>query len=243
MGCSFFPVKTPRKAVCIVATLFFGGFLAMGIPGNVSWAAEEFPSREVKLVVPYAAGGAIDSAIRILANKTEKILGGPIVIINNTAGGGAAGALTVAQAKPDGYTLLVGTSGVLILKPLLTPEVRFRPTDFTPICRTVVTPLALLVTNEAPWKTLKELVEYAKGNPGKLRVTVGQAGTLVDVFINLFKGEAGIDMTNVPTTAGTAQTAALLGGHSELCMASVAQSASFIKAGRLRVLACTHQFP
>ena len=72
---------------------------------------------------------------------------------------------------------------------------------------------------------------------------MGQAGTLVDVLVNLFKGEAGIDMTNIPTTAGTAQTAALLGGHSELCVASVSQGASFIKAGRLRVLACTHKVP
>ena len=167
MDCSFFP-KTPRKTVCIVATLFFVLVLDKEIPGRVSWGAEEFPSREVKLVVPYAAGGAIDSAIRILANKTEKILGGPIVIINNTAGGGAAGALTVAQAKPDGHTLLVGTSGVLILKPLMTPEVRFRPTDFSPICRAVVTPLALLVTNEAPWKTVKELVELRKREPREI---------------------------------------------------------------------------
>jgi tripartite-type tricarboxylate transporter receptor subunit TctC len=149
----------------------------------------------------------------------------------------------VSQAKADGYTLLAGTSGVLILKPILTPDVRFRHTDFSPICRTIGIPTALWVTNEAPWKTLKELVDYAKVNPGKLRVTVGQAGTLIDVLVNLFKTEAGIDMTNIPTTAGTAQTAALLGGHSELCMASIAQSISFIKAGRLRVLACTHKIP
>lgn len=208
----------------------------------MSWA-EEFPSREIKLVVPYGAGGAIDNAMRILANRSEKILGVPMLILNNAAGGGAAGALTVSQAKPDGYTLLAGTSGVLILKPILTPDVRFRFTDFNPICRTVATPIALWVNNEAPWKTLKELVDYAKVNPGKLRVTVGQAGTLIDVLTDLFKMEAGIDMTNIPTTAGTAQTAALLGGHSELCIASVSQGISFFKAGRLRALASTHKLP
>ncbi|MFB3886283.1 MAG: Bug family tripartite tricarboxylate transporter substrate binding protein [Thermodesulfobacteriota bacterium] len=195
------------------------------------------------MIIPYAAGGAIDNATRILADKTEKILGTPIVVINNAAGGGAAGALAVTQAKPDGYTLLAGTSGVLILKPILTPELRFRHGDFTPVCRTTAIPLAIWVMNDAPWKTLKELVDYAKKNPGKLRATVGQAGTLIDVVMNLFKSEAGIDITNIPTTAGAAQTAALLGGHSELCMGSLSQGINFLKAGRLRALVSSHKVP
>ncbi|MEI9479107.1 MAG: tripartite tricarboxylate transporter substrate binding protein [Deltaproteobacteria bacterium] len=238
---SFF-VRILRKALFMGLIFFIMGVLLSGSFRDVSWA-QEFPSREIRLIIPYGAGGAIDNATRIFANRSEKILGVPVVVINNAAGGGAAGALSVSQAKPDGYTLLAGTSGVLILKPILTPDVRFRHTDFSPICRTIGIPTALWVTNEAPWKTLKDLVDYAKGNPGKLRVTVGQAGTLIDVLANLFKAEAGIDITNIPTTAGAAQTAALLGGHSELSIGSVSQGISFLKAGRLRALASTHKVP
>jgi tripartite-type tricarboxylate transporter receptor subunit TctC len=231
-----------RRALFAGFILFLMGVLLDGSFRDVCWA-QEFPTREIRLIIPYAAGGAIDNATRIFANRSEKILGVPIAVINNAAGGGAAGALTVSQAKPDGYTLLAGTSGVLILKPILTPEVPFRHSDFSPVCRTIGIPTALWVMNDAPWKNVKELVDYAKANPGKLRVTVGQAGTLIDVLVNLFKAEAGIDLTNIPTTAGAAQTAALLGGHSELAVGSVSQGVSFLKAGRLRALASTHKIP
>jgi tripartite-type tricarboxylate transporter receptor subunit TctC len=237
-----FRVRVSGKVLFVVSILSVMGLLLSGSIQDVSWA-QDFPSREIKLIIPYAAGGAIDNATRIFANRSEKILGVPLAVINNAAGGGAAGALAVSQAKPDGYTLLAGTSGVLILKPILTPDVRFRHTDFTPICRTIGIPTALWVMNDAPWKNLKEMVDYAKANPGKLRVTVGQAGTLIDVLVNLFKAEAGIDLTNIPTTAGAAQTAALLGGHSELAVGSVSQGVSFLKAGRLRALASTHKIP
>jgi tripartite-type tricarboxylate transporter receptor subunit TctC len=237
---SFF-ARVSGKVLFVVFVLSVS-LLLCGSARDVCWA-QEFPSREIKLIIPYAAGGAIDNATRIFANRSEKILGVPVVVVNNAAGGGVAGVLSVSQAKPDGYTLLAGTSGVLILKPILTPDVRFRHTDFSPICRTIGIPTALWVTNEAPWKTLKELVDYAKANPGKLRVTVGQAGTLIDVLANLFKSEAGIDITNIPTTAGAAQTTALLGGHSELAVGSVSQGISFLKAGRLRALASTHKVP
>lgn len=218
---------------------------SLGIAGpfiTVSWAAE-FPSKEIKLVVPYGVGGAMDISSRFLSEKVGKILGVPIVVVNNTAGGGAVGALSVVQAKPDGYTILAGSPGVCITKPMLSPELPYRYTDFTPVCMAIAQPAGIFVQNEAPWKSLKELVDYGKQNPGKLRTSVAFAGGGLHVLTELFKAEAGIDITVIPTKGGASQSTALMGGHAELCMDTYTPSITYVKAGRLRALAGTHNVP
>lgn len=209
---------------------------------GVSWA-QEFPSREIKLVVTHGAGGGVDIPARIFSGKAEKIFGVPIVVVNNTAGGGVVGTLSVIQAKPDGYTLLYTVAGTIITKEILTPDLPYKHTDLMPICQAVVMPVALFVQNDAPWKTLKEMVDYAKKNPGKLRATVAGAGGFMDVLINLFKAEAGVDITVIPTKGGLAQSSALMGGHSELCVDTIANNVDFLRAGRLRAIVGTHKIP
>jgi len=232
--------KTSRNPFVILLISFLVSFATTEYFKDVS-GAEEFPSREIRLVVPYGPGGAVDIGSRLFADKVEKILGVPVVVVNNNAGGGAVGTLSVSQAKPDGYMLLATTTGLLVLKPMMTPELSYRYTDFTPICRTYDIPAALWVKNEAPWKNLKELVDYGKKNPGTLRASGGPAGSFLSVLINMFRTEAGIDIAIIPTTGGTAQSAALMGGHAELCMDPIASSISFLRAGRVRVLASTHK--
>ena len=205
--------------------------------------AQEFPSKEIRLIVPIAPGGGVDTVARILSEKVETILGVPIVVVNNAAGAGVVGAVSVAQAKPDGYTLLNGYTGLIIMKPLLTPEVQYRPTDYTPVCQTVGMPVAMFVQNEAPWKTLKEFADYAKKNPGKLRASTGPAGGFLQVLTDLFKVEAQVSIPDIPTTGGVTQIAALMGGHAELCTDSITPGINFVKAGKLRILACTHKLP
>jgi tripartite-type tricarboxylate transporter receptor subunit TctC len=226
------PIAMPFVLSGLVVIAFFAG--------GSGWA-QEFPSREIRLMVPYGPGGGVDIVARIYAEKVEKVLGVPVVIVNNAAGGGAVTTLTVAQAKPDGYTLLAATTGPLIMKPLLTPEIRYRYSDFTAVCQTVVMPVALWVQADAPWKSLKDLVDHGKKNPGKLRASVGQAGGFMEVLLNLFETEAGIDITDIPTTGGAKTSAALLGGHAELCMDAISTNINFLRGGRLRALVCTHK--
>ncbi len=238
-------VKILRNAsLCtILSLIFFVSFQITGIFQNDSWAADEYPSKEIKLVVPYSPGGAMDILARVFADKVEKILGVPVVVANNAAGGGSVGVLSVKQAKPDGYTLLAAPTGLIIMKPILTPDLPYSRTDVAPVCVAGETQLAIFVQNDAPWKNLKELVEYAKKNPGKLRAGVGQAGSFLQVLMDLFKAEAGVNIIDVPSTGGLTISAALLGGHVELTMSTASPDINFVKAGRLRALACNQKIP
>lgn len=240
---SFTKILRNPFLIFILLSIFLIPFLTTGIFESGSWAAEEFPSKEIKLVVAYPPGGGVDIVARFFADKVEKILGVPVMVVNTAAGGGTVGALSVVQAKPDGYTLLAGPTGLLITRKILTPELPYRHTDFTPVCGTIVMPMAIFVRNELPWKSLKELVDYAKKNPGKLRVSIAAPGSFLDVMANLFKSEAGIDMTVVPTIGGATVTATLLGGHVELSMETVTPGINYVKAGRLRALVSTHKLP
>lgn len=216
-----------------------GLIMNMAIP-DIS-RAEEFPSREIKLVVPMAPGGGVDVPARIFADKVAKILGAPVSVVNNTAGGGVAGALAVIQAKPDGYTLLYSPTGTIITKELLTPDLPYRHTDFTAICQALVMPVALFVNNDAPWKNLKELVDHGKKNPGQLRISVATAGGFMQTLTDLFVTTAGFEITAIPTKGGVSQIAALMGGHAELCMDALSTDVNFLRAGKIRGLASTHK--
>ena len=234
--------KAPGNLCLIVLGMFFASLAAV-IPLRDVSAAEEYPAREIRVVVPYNPGGAVDIGTRIFADKVEKALGVPMVIVNNAAGGGAVGTLSVSQAKPDGYTVLATTTGLLILKPLMTPELTYRHTDFAPVCRAYLIPAGIWVKGDAPWKNLKELVDHAKKNPGTLRAAGGPAGSFLSVLINMFKTEAGINIAIIPTGGGTAQSAAVMGGHAELCMDPIASDVNFLRAGRMRCLVASHKIP
>ncbi len=235
--------KILRRPFFIFSIFFFLSILTTGFIRSVSWA-QEYPTREIKLIVPYApGGGGVDFVARVFADKVEKILGVPVVVMNNTSGGGVVGTLSVTQAKPDGYTLLSGPTGLIITKPILTPEIPYNHTSFTPVCRTIAMPVGLFVLNDAPWKNLRELVDYGKKNPGKLRIIMGLAGGFLNVMASFFNAEAGIDITEIPTKGGGEVTTALLGGHVDLSMSTVASNIEFMRAGKVRALASTHKIP
>lgn len=243
--------KTPfleknLRSLLVFLIFFFVTILAAVAPQNFSWAAE-FPSREIKLMVTHAPGGGVDIVARIFADQVKDILGVPVVVMNNATGGGTVGTLNVAQSKPDGYTLLNAPTGSIITKPIMTPEIPYRRTDFIPICKTVVMPVAVFVRNEAPWKTLKDLVEYAKKNPGKVRAISGQAGGFDHTLTSLLMAEAGIDIAQIPSGqregGGAAKVAELLGGHGEMYTDPLTPGISYVQAGRLRALVSTHKVP
>jgi tripartite-type tricarboxylate transporter receptor subunit TctC len=233
------PILSRRLKTLLVSLLFSSGvsFVATGTFQN-AFGAEEFPTREIRLILPLNPGGSIDIGSRLFAGKVEKILGVPVVVVNNTAGAGAAAILSVKEAKPDGYMLLgVPTTSFFILKPMMIPEVTYRYTDFTPICRIFGTPAALLSRADAPWKNMKELIEYIKAHPGTVRATGGPAGGFLNTLLHQFKVEAGVDIAIVPTGGGAAQSTALMGGHVELCMDPLTATIGFLRAGRVKILA------
>ncbi len=211
-------------------------FFATGTFQN-AFGAEEFLTREIRLIIPLNPGGSIDVGSRLFAGKVEKILGVPVVVVNNTAGAGAAAILSVKEAKPDGYTLLgVPTTSFFILKPMMIPEVTYRHTDFTPICRIFGTPAALLCRPDAPWKNVKELIEYIKAHPGTVRATGGPAGGFLNTLLHQFNMEAGVDIAIVPTGGGAAQSTARMIVHVCGCMDPLTATVSFVRAGRVRIL-------
>ncbi len=234
-----FAKKTPALFYGLLPLCFLGLVLGLSLP-QPSWAAE-FPDREIKMVVPMAPGGGVDVPARIFAEKLAKILGVPVSVVNNTAGGGVAGALSVLKAKPDGHTLLYSPTGTIITKELLTPELPYKHTDFTAISQAVVMPVALFVNSNAPWKNLQELVDYGKKNPEKLRVSVATAGGFIQTLTDLFVSTAGFEITTIPTKGGVSQIAALMGGHTELCMDAFSTDVNFLRAGKIRALVSTHK--
>ena len=240
MGYKSFWVKNlaARRGVLPV---FILACLMLSLFPAVSLRAEEFPAREIKLVVPMAPGGGVDVPARIFADKISKLLGVPVTVVNNTAGGGVAGALSVVQAKPDGYTLLYSPSGTIITKELLNPDLPYHHTDFTAICQAIVMPVAIFVNQGAPWKNLKELVDFGKKNAGQLRVSGATAGGFLQTLTDLFTATAGIDVTVIPSKGGVSQIAALMGGHAELCTDAFSTSVNFLRAGKIRALVSTHK--
>ncbi len=220
-------------------------FIALFTVGHLrdAFCAEEFPRKEIRLVTPYGVGGSVDIVARIYADHIGKTLAVPIVVVNNTAGGGSVAPLSVAKAKPDGYNLLYAAAGLLSTKVILNPEIPYRHTDFTPVSLLIENISVLWVQNDAPWKDLKELVDYAKENPGKLRGTGGVPGSGIHVLMDLFQGEAGIKFVNIPTTGGAAMTTAVMGGHAEFCFDVITAGIDSMRAGRLRALASTRKVP
>ena len=196
--------------------------------------SQDFPTKPINLLIASAPGIPSEVCTRLLANAAEKFMGQVIIISNNSGGGGSVGAGIVAKQKPDGYYLLGTTSTVLIRIPQFR-TVPYRLEDFVPIMHFGAPESGLAVRADSPWKTLKEFVEYAKKNPGK--ITYGTVGVGLPMHLAMeyiAKQEGGIQWTHVPYT--TDPSIGLLGGHITAC-SSGTQWIPHVKAGTLRLLA------
>lgn len=179
-----------RKFLTVAAAVFATVTTAM---------ADQYPSRAISLVVTFPAGGIADSGARTIAKSLSSRLNQTIIVENKAGAGGIVGGEYVAHAKPDGYTLLTGSNGLVATLPFLHKKLSFDPAkDYAPIHGVSISPLVIAVRADAPYKTLAELVEYAKKNPEKLNyATVGQ-GTVHHLLAETFQKEAGIKMTHIP---------------------------------------------
>ena len=220
-----------KHAKRIVNSLICGLLLVL-IP--VGSFAMDFPTKSVNLVVTFAPGGTLDTASRILAAKAEKFLGQPVIVSNVGGGGGSVALAQVATKKPDGYTITSCTSTGLIRIPQLRP-VPYGPDDFIPVMHYASVQSGVVVKSDSPFKTFKDLIEFARKNPGKVTYATSGAGSPMHIAMEFVAMKEGIKWTHVPQTGGAPGLAAVLGGH-VTAMSDSTEWLPHVKEGSLRLL-------
>ena len=221
---------------------FLGLLATAALVFSLPSAAEEtWPGGPVKVIVPHPAGGPADQIARVTANELSKMLGQPFVVDNRAGGGSLVGARAVAEAKPDGYTLLVNAS-VHVIYPAIFKEVGFDViNDFTPVSLLTRVPMVLLINPELPVHCVKELVAYAKAHPGKLSFSSSGNGGAAHLAGELLKQVTGADLMHVPYRGGAPALNAVLAGQVQMMFDSATSSLPYVRAGKLRALAVTSE--
>ncbi len=202
--------------------------------------AQTFPSRQIHFVIPFAAGGGSDVAARIIAEPLAQRLGQPVLVDNKPGGGAVIGADLVAKSPPDGYTWLYTSPGPQIINPYLMAKLPYDPQkDLVPVVRLGTFVSVLVVHPSVPARTVKELIDYAKANPGKVNFASAGVGSGSQLASEYFKLLAGIDIVHVPYKGTGDALKDLLAGNVQMTIDSMAALLPSIKAGSLRPLAVT----
>ncbi|MDP3135573.1 MAG: tripartite tricarboxylate transporter substrate binding protein [Burkholderiaceae bacterium] len=208
--------------------------------GSAMAQTASYPDKPIKIIVPVAAGGFLDASVRVLGERLTRSMGQPVVVENRAGASGITAATAVARAAPDGYTLLVGTIGVLAVNPGLFANLPYNTLkDFAPVSLTAATPSMLVVHPSVPVRTVRELIAYAKANPGKLNFASPGNGTTPHLAGELFKTLAQVEATHVPYKGSAPALTDLLAGRVEMMFDNVVASLQHVRQGRLRVLAVT----
>ena len=202
--------------------------------------AQTFPTRPVKIVVPFPPGGPLDAAGRAIADKLTQMWHQPVVVENKPGAGGNIGADLVAKSPPDGYTVVMGALSTHAVNPSLYPTMPYDAVkDFAPITLVAVTPNVLVVHPTLPVHSVKELIAYAKENPDKLSFGSGSNGSAGHLAGELFKADTGVRMVHIPFKGAGPALQALLADDTQLMFDNLANSMPQVKAGKLRALAVT----
>jgi tripartite-type tricarboxylate transporter receptor subunit TctC len=207
--------------------------------------AQPFPSGPISLVVPLAPGEAADTAARALGEEISKLLKTPVVLVNRPGAGGAVGASAVVQARKDGYTILFAQNSALTFRAVLDPQSATYDAmrDLVPLGTASRTPSVLVVRGDAPYRTFKELVEYAKGKPGQLRIGHPGSGSVGDFCIQSINALTGAELASIPYAGAAPAITALRGEHIEGVVLSLGALSAHIKAGAFRGLVVSSRFP
>ena len=200
--------------------------------------AQNYPSRQIRLIVPFAAGGPADLLARVIAQEMSNDLGQQVFVDNRPGANTIIGAEVVAKAEPDGYTLLMAIDGTLVMNPFLYRKLSYDPfKDFAPITLVADVPSVIEANNSVPASNMRELIDLEKAKPGKLNM--GYSTPTSQVTAELLNMQAGIKLTLVPYRGGTTQVTGLLGGEIQLGLESVNVALPFARAGKLKILALT----
>ncbi|MFC3337636.1 Bug family tripartite tricarboxylate transporter substrate binding protein [Paracandidimonas soli] len=210
------------------------------IPAQAAQSKSSFPERALTIVVPFSAGGGSDVVARILATGMSAKLGQSVIVENKTGASGNIGAEAVAKAKPDGYTLLFGSMGVMSVNTHLYPNMSFQPEkDFTAIGRIYDTPHVIVVSPEFPATSLSDLISLAKSKPGSLTYASAGNGTSTHLMGALFMDQTKTKLTHVPYKGNAPALNDTMGGHVAIMFDQATNSTGQIRAKRLRALAVT----
>ncbi len=213
-----------KKIAAVIAMLCFAGLAC----------AQAYPSRPVKVIVPWTPGQATDIAARVVAQKLQDAFGQAFVIDNKPGAGGAIGSDAVAKSAPDGYTLLAASSGPLSIMPNL-QKVPYDPlTDLAPISLVAATPFALVVHPSFPANNAKEFIALVKANPGKYTFSSSGTGATAHLFTELFNSMAGIEARHVPYKGSSPAITDIINGQITYTVETVAATVGHIKSGRLK---------
>ena len=205
---------------------------------------QTYPTKEVRLVVPFAPGGGVDIVGRLAAEFLGKDLGKPVIVENRPGGGGAVAGAAVARAPSDGYTLLVGTGSTHGLNSAINRNLPYDAVqDFAPIALLATSPWLLLVNPSVPVNNVAEFIAYAKANPGKLNYASYGQGSSTHLAMELLKAKAKIDLVHIPYKGSAPALTDLIAGQVQVSLDSYSTSAPHIQAGKLRVLGVTTAKP
>ncbi len=215
------------------------GLLVAFAASGVAVAQGAFPTKPVKFIVPFPAGGINDVLARIVGDKLQAKWGQPVVIENKTGAGGNIGADLAYQAAPDGYTLLVAPPGPLAINQSLYKQLTYKPAEFVPITPLGKVPNLFIVRKELPVNSVKELVDYIKKNPGKVVFGSQGNGATPHLTANMFMAMTGTQMVHVPYRGETLVLQDMLGGHVDLFFGNVSAALALYRDGKVKVLAVT----
>ena len=200
--------------------------------------AQEYPKGPVQIVIPFGSGGLTDIFWRSTSEFMASHAKATIMLVNKPGGGGVVGTSFVANAKPDGYTLVSANSDPLSMSPVFTPNVPYNPDkDITYIAKMAAFAFTIAVRGDSPLKTLEEAVAFAKANPKKLKCAVMGIGSTPHIILEVFNRDAKIEITPVPFDSGGESVTNMLGGHTDLCVVSLPSLKSHVLAGKARILA------
>jgi tripartite-type tricarboxylate transporter receptor subunit TctC len=203
-------------------------------------ALAAFPDKPVKIVIGFPAGGPLDQHARLLTDRLQAVLGQPVIVDYKPGAGGSVGAEAVAKSAPDGYTLMLANTGVAVINGALYARLPYDTLrDFTPIARTAMQPLALLVTPKLPVQNLRQFVDYARARPGQLNYGSAGNGGISHLVPEMFKSATGIFMVHIPYRGSAPAFTDLMGGQVQFMAESIPQAANYHKQGKVRALAVT----
>jgi tripartite-type tricarboxylate transporter receptor subunit TctC len=214
------------------------GVWAMLIAGAAPTAAQPYPSKTIRIIVPTAPGGAIDTTARVVAGKLQEQWGKPVVIENRPGAAMRIGAEAAAKAAPDGYTLLVAHDGTMAINPMAFPDLPYDPRkDFAPVGLLASIPEAVMVNVGVPAKSISELIALAMRHPDELTHATGGSATLL--ALELFKAMAGVKIRSIPYRGGAPAVTATIGGETSMIIADLATANAALQSDRIRPLAVT----
>ncbi len=231
------------KQSIVVVGLFLS---VLGLSLTVSTAqAQPYPNRPIQLIIPNVAGSIVDITGRALGDELGRILGTQVIALNKPGAGSVVGVEALARSKKDGYTLGATSNAATVFARILNPEtIHFDPDkDLEPLGMHLIVPLAVAVQANSPWKTFNDLLDYAKKNPGKLRVDTVGIGSTAHFNLEIIRSLTGAEFTHIPYKGGESVITALLGGHLEVTFDAISKIVPHVESGKLRVLLLTNKMP